>query len=129
MIQLFCKKTSFPWVWNLSDRNLIWSKVITKQLTENAISSFSQLIVQSCLSSRNRETLLFNSRSIHVNDTTYDPPIIHSLNKLSEEITKTLNILKRNQISVENNSPRQLTPISLIWLSNKNNPFKENNNE
>lgn len=123
MIQLFCRKTTFPWIWNLSDRTLIWTRVITKNLMNNAISSFSQFIIQSCLSARNRETMILTSQSVEVKDTNNDPPIIFSIDDLEQEIEKVLRYLKSNQISVENNSPRQLIPISLIQLSNNNNPF------
>ena len=51
--------------------------------------------------------------------------MITSLDDLEKEIRKTMKILEKNQISVEDNSPRQLIPISLIHLSNKNNPFQE----
>lgn len=129
MIQLFCRKTTFPWIWNLADRNLIWTKAVTKKLTFNAISSISQYIIQASLSSRNRETMLLKRLGINVTDDNFDPVTIFSLEGLEKEITDALSILKKNQISVENNSPRQLIPISLVQLSKNSNPFKSVGNE
>ena len=126
MIQLLCKKISFPWIWNLNDRNLIWTNAITKQLATNEISSISQLIIRACLSTRNRETILLQKLSrLKTDDTKYDPPIIKNLEDFRDSISKAIQELEKNQISVEGNSPRQLIPISIISLSNKNNPFQE----
>lgn len=129
MIQLFCRKTTFPWIWNLADRNLIWTKAVTKKLSFNAISSISQYIIQASLSARNRETMLLKRLGIKVTDDNFDPVTIFSLEGLEQEINDALEILKKNQISVENNSPRQLIPISLVQLSKNNNPFKSIANE
>ena len=129
MIQLFCRKTTFPWIWNLADRNLIWTKAVTKKLTFNAISSISQYIIQASLSSRNRETMLLKRLGINVTDDNLDPVTIFSLEGLEQEIISALSILQKNQISVENNSPRQLIPISLVQLSKNSNPFKSVGNE
>ena len=125
MIQFFCKEITFPWVWNFIEQNRILTRIITTKLTNNAVSSYSQLIIQSCLSARNRETQLLNCLNFPITDIKNDPPIITSLDDLEKEIRKTMKILEKNKISVEDNSPRQLIPISLIHLSNKNNPFQE----
>ena len=123
LAQLLCKSFHFPWVWNQCDRSLIWSSLLIKRLSNSPISSYSQLLIQSCLNARNKETMILSKNENFKSDNDFDPPVIYKLEHLQDNIKRVIEILEGNQISVERNMPRQLIPISLMHLSNKNNPF------
>jgi len=123
LAQILCNNFKFPWVWNQCDRSIIWSNQLIKQLSNNSISSYSKLIIQSCLNIRNKETIILTQRGVKTIDDSFDAPLIYKLEHLQANIKQVISILELNQISVESNMPRQLIPISLMQLSNKNNPF------
>jgi hypothetical protein len=89
------------------------------------------LILQSCFSSKNRESFhnieIINSFAKKFNngndDTSTDPPLICDTDTLKKYIITAQEIIEHYQLSMENNVPRQLIPVSLIQLSRQNNPF------
>lgn len=129
LVQLISNETSLPWVWNETDKNLIWSNTIAQKIQDSNISSFTHLILQSCFSTRNRETLFWVNNKIKVSDffadddTQKDPPLIKDIDDLLTCIEYSQKNLVNYQISVQGNMPRQLIPINLIQLSSSNNPF------
>jgi hypothetical protein len=136
LLELITHDTSFPWVWNITDRNLIMNGAISDKIQNSNISSYTNLILQSCFSSRNRESQFWVNKKITIegltnilNDTNNDSPLIMGINDMLLYILKAQQHLEDYQISVQNNMPRQLIPINLLHLSNRNNPFtlSENN--
>jgi|GEM_PF-934738 len=136
LLQLLTHDTSFPWIWNSADKSLMWENLIYRKIQGTPISSYTLLILQSCFSSKNRET--FNNNEVFhkfshennggKNDTFMDAPLIPDVHTLMSYIEKSQKIIESYQLSMENNAPRQLIPISLIQLSNQNNPFEDSDN-
>ena len=136
LLQLLTHNTDFPWIWNSDDKSLVWENLVYNKIQESNTSSFTLLILQSCFSSKNRETFryaedfnLFSKENNGAEDTIKDPPMINDLNTLERFVVKAQNIIERYQLSMENNVPRQLIPISLEQLSRQNNPFDNSNND
>jgi hypothetical protein len=136
LLQLIIHDTNFPWIWNSTDKSLIWENLLYKKIQNTPISSCTMLILQSCFSSKNRESFynaeLFNSFATEYNnghgDTSTDPPLINNTDTLERYIIQAQKIIERYQLSMEDNNPRQLIPISLVQLSGENNPFENANN-
>lgn len=125
LFQLLCKEVNFPWVWNICDRNQILSFTIIGKISKSSISSFSQQILMSCLSPKNRETVTLKQNGVRIVDDEYAPFLIFNLKELKKVIEQSIIHLENNQISVERDLRRQLIPISLISFTKSNNPFKE----
>lgn len=137
LLQLITHNTNLPWIWNSPDKSLIWENLFYKKVQNSPVSSFTLLILQGCFSSKNRETFL-NSKLFNdllktdntaKTDTTYDVPAINDVYTLEKYIVKSQRIIESYQLSMEDSVPRQLIPISLIQLSNQNNPFEDSNND
>jgi hypothetical protein len=132
LLQLITHDTNFPWIWNSTDKSLIWENLLYKKIQNTPISSYTLFILQSCFSSKNRESFysakIFNAFAERYNngydDTSTDPPLISDTDTLERHTIKAQKIIERYQLSMENNNPRQLIPISLIQLSRENNPFE-----
>ncbi|MDY0201882.1 MAG: RNA-directed DNA polymerase [Tenuifilaceae bacterium] len=135
LLQLLTHNTNFPWIWNSKDKSMIWGNLIYKKIQDISISSCTLLILQSCFSSKNRETFtnsekfekFYKENDYNRKDTFMDAPLIPDISTLVDYIDKAQRIVERYQLSMENNVPRQLIPISLIQLSNQNNPFEDSN--
>ncbi|RPI15525.1 MAG: RNA-directed DNA polymerase [Ignavibacteriae bacterium] len=119
-----------PYVWNkigLQETNIS----IGKNLVSNyPISSYTFSIISSVLNLRNIDTIYVKSYQNDIirftdvwDDSVIDMPPIYTIEELTKRLNTSINILERYQISVHNNLPRQLIPISLSQLSYYNNPF------
>jgi len=131
LLQLISHNTNFPWVWNSTDKSLIWEGLCYKSIQDSPISSYSLLILQSCFSTKNRESFYMATELDNIKgDTSKSVPIIDDVLTLKKYILKAQEVIERYQLSMEDNAPRQLLPISLEQFSIQNNPFETpNNNE
>jgi hypothetical protein len=131
LLQLITHNTDFPWVWNSTDKSLIWEGLIYTKIQNTALSSYTLLILQSCFSSKNRESFynaeMFKSFDNIKGDTASDPPEINDTYTLRRYIAVSQKIIEKYQLSMEDNIPRQLIPISLLQLSKDNNPLEDFN--
>lgn len=132
LLQLITHNTDFPWVWNSTDKSLVMENLYYKKIQNSPISSYTLLILQGCFSSKNREMFSWSKEMDNIkSDISKEVPPIHDVRTLSKYVEMAQSIIVRYQLSMEDNAPRQLLPISLEQLSVKNNPFvdSETNND
>jgi len=129
LLQLITHDFNFPWVWNSTDKSLSFENVLYGKIQNTPLSSFTMLILQACLSSKNREMFAWRKESDNFkSDTAKDVPQINDIVLLKKYVNKAKNRLEKYQLSMENNMPRQLLPVSLEQFSVQNNPFEKQNN-
>lgn len=128
LLQLIMRKTALPWIWNSTDKSLLWESLCYRKIQESSVSSYTLLILQGCFSSENREWFsLAREKPDRKRDNSKEIPSIYDVNTLKKYIIIAQKNIKRYQLSMENNAPRQLIPISLEQLSVLNNPFENFN--
>lgn len=91
------------------------------KLRDLALSSRTRDIISGCFSARNVETRLKKRQTAHFEflfhpDTKYDPPQLSDVDDFVAYLRLALDQLEKQQLSVSDYQPRQLTPISLIRL-------------
>lgn len=112
-----------PEAWNPKGHSRAWSYIVKKLLHDAACSSWTGLILEACLLPRSRENLKIESLQKEIfgtilpDDMSGDPPQIASIDDLEGQLTDIFKKLKDYQISVQNNLPRQLTPVSVGQLT------------
>ena len=127
LTQLISHNYRFPWIWNIQNQNIIYSNYIFSAAKDITISSLTQSIIASCTLSRNRET--FKLKKIYTrdpnlsDDSKNDPPLIVSLEDLIKYLEISAKELISYRIAVGHNQTRQLIPICLERITNRNNPF------
>lgn len=135
LLQLITHNIDLPWIWNSTEKSIIWEHLIYKKIQNSSVSSYTLLILQACFSSKNREKF-YNQRRISdfialknkfppISDVTHDIPEINDVLTLVKYVSIAQEKIEKYQLTMEDNIPRQLIPISLIQLSNRNNPFAE----
>jgi hypothetical protein len=131
---LITKNFELPRTWFLNHQNITNVKYFRDKIKEAPISSLTYNIIEACFSARNRETsnwiphLKFDDYYTDI-DTSKDPIEIKDIDDFLKEVKKSQFILEKFQISVQQNLPRQLIPISLEQLSRSKNIFAEFLNE
>lgn len=96
-----------------------------EKTSDSSISSYTRAIIVGALSTREFEKGTYccfdlgNGRS----EPTDQPLKIDTLRELETELRKAAQTLQAYQLSLENEVPRQLIPISLVNLSRNNNPY------
>ncbi|MBN2776529.1 MAG: RNA-directed DNA polymerase [Bacteroidales bacterium] len=133
LFSLLIRNTRLPWMWNSEEQNFALPNLIKSKLKDISVSSYTYAIIDACLSNKDKETFLWIKSGdnqvkgfIPSDDTLKESPHIRSLEDLKIYCSKACEILEKYQISVQDNLPRQLIPISFEQLSNSNNPFIEN---
>lgn len=128
LLQIITHDTNLPWVWNSTDKSLILENLFYKKIQNTSLSSYVMLILQACFSSKNRE---MSNWGIEVEnakgDVATEIPAINDIYTLNKYIKKAQEIIESYQLSMENNAPRQLLPVSLKQFSVQNNPFEDIN--
>lgn len=128
LCQLISHDTSFPWIWNIEDKNIEYSNYIFSRIENITISSYTKAIIMACTLSRSRESFrlseVFNSLASSgvSKDTNNDPPIIATLSSFKAYINKAIHELGRLHTSVGEDKPRQMIPVRLRRITEKQ-PF------
>lgn len=110
-----------PSIWNILGNEKIQPFPTLREMEALPISSKTSLILESCLSHRSKETRLMPSAAKLFgmklgdwpNDTELDPPRLMRAEDLIPFVEIAQTDLKRNQIAVTENQPRQLIPFNL----------------
>jgi len=127
LVQLITREYQFPWIWRIENNNVEYSNYIFANAKGITMSSMTQSIISSCTISRSRESFaiknIFKEIPELTEDTLNDPPMILTIEDLIKHLKKAAEELEKYRISVSYNKPRQLIPISLVKITNKNNPF------
>ena len=91
-----------------------WEGHIRKMMGQGHMSFYTYMILMSCLSKRNRETILIKRQSDSVarNDYDLDAPEIYSLPQMLKYVEEDIHLLKVNRISLPDNRFRILSEIS-----------------
>ena len=117
---LACNSFEWPGAWNVPGQQRAHSNLARTRLNGKAVSSWTRAIIEGCLLARPRETLLLKS-SLQTapadDDTSFDPPQITNLNTLERFTSKVVRVLVENQLTVQDNKPRQLVPVKLEHLT------------
>ena len=92
-----------------------WESHIRKLMGQGYMSFYTYMTLMSCLSKRNRETILIKKQSEGSvrNDYDLDAPEIYSLPKMLEYVEEDILLLKTNRISLPDNKFRILSEVSL----------------
>lgn len=126
-IGLLIRSFELPAYWNVPGTQKIWLYHAKKRVNEYSLSAPTLSIIEACFSKKNRGTMFLKAflsgQQTLIDDTSYDPPEIFELETLLKYIRSAQDILKRYQLSVQDNQPRQLTPISLIQRTRANTIF------
>jgi hypothetical protein len=130
LMGLLCKNFKMPFIWNVHGQQMVSLYLATQRIKSVPISSLTYGIIESCFSLRNIDTILVRSTQSTIkqspdfsDDTDFDPPMATTLKELKIRLKKSMLVLERYQISVQNNMPRQLIPINLLQYSRKGNSF------
>jgi hypothetical protein len=125
-----------PYIWNVYGQQESYLHLASKRLESISVSSYTFGIIESCFSLRNIETTFIHSYQSEIkasenftDDSLSDMPSINSFRKLREHISKSMKILEKYQINVQDNLPRQLIPINLMQYSRENNIMSLPHNE
>ena len=124
LYQILCGTTKFPWVWNVSDSNQILTYLITKSCFEKSLSSYTQSIIGSCMSMKNRETALMKYHGKKIFDDEYSDVLINHIDQLIVNLDKAITLLEETQLSIQSDLRRQLIPVRFETYTKNNNPFK-----
>ena len=122
LLGLISRTFTWPIPWNFIGHEMAGVAFGQAKKQEVPCSSWTTAILEACLLPRPRETLFLDIslQEIPDDDTTLDPPKISSIEKLHSYVKKAKTVLKRNQITVQNHMPRQLTPVKLQQLTRPN---------
>ena len=112
---------NLPATWNPKGHSRAWGYLVRLLLQNTACSSLTGLVLEACLLSKPKENIGITwQKEIFEEytpvDTDDDPPLITSIADLGEWLHKAAKRLEKYQISVQNNLPRQLTPVAVKQL-------------
>jgi hypothetical protein len=122
LLGLLRRDFRWPAVWNPIGQQRAWVSLARRLIESTPCSSWTASILEACLTSRPRESLLM--RILPVNsfgddDTTNDPPEIGTLQEMVRALSNSQRILQRYQLSVKDHAPRQLVPIRLDQMTRR----------
>lgn len=120
LLGLLTRSFDFPPYWNPRGMQRAWIQLSGARLKESPVSSRTNLIISSCFSKRNRETVyskIYQSDLTKVDDDTdLDPPEIASIQDFINNAVEAQKKLVQYQLTVQDHKARQLIPCSLIQL-------------
>lgn len=122
LLGLISRTFTWPIPWNFVGHEMVGAAFGYAKRQDVRCSSWTTAILEACLLPRPRETLFLNisQQKVPNDDTTLDPPQITSIEKLHDYVKKAKKIIEKNQITVQNHMPRQLTPVKLQQLTRPN---------
>jgi len=120
LLGLLCVNHESPRLWNLRGNEQISELPRTDVYRSLAISTPTLLLIEGCLSGRRTETRvifrkpdLFGWNSTELNDVEFDSPLLFDINELLQSVERAQHVLKKNQVTITMNQPRQLIPFRL----------------
>jgi hypothetical protein len=122
LLGLLRRDFRWPAVWNPIGQQRAWVRLAKGLIGSTGCSSWTASILEGCLASRERESLLMSIFIVNRfgdDDTTNDPPEIATLRELERVFSRSQRILQQYQLSVKNHSPRQLIPIRLDQMTRR----------
>lgn len=130
---LLGKDFTFPALFNQDNYIKNKANAIISKLSEIPVSTYTLEILRGIFSKRWREVAFIDVNSVSTNilsaDTRYDPINISTLDILLKHLKSAKNELKKYHISVLDHKARSLVPISLISITQFNNPYLRESNE
>lgn len=92
-----------------------WERIVKRLMQQGYMSFYTFMVLMSCLSKRNRETMLFKKRGDKDirQDDDLDPPIISNLKEMLTYVEQAIHLLKANRVALPNKKYRTLTVVSL----------------
>ena len=92
-----------------------WERIISNLMSHGHMSFYTYMILLSCLSKRNRETMYIKDKQGDKmrSDEDLDPPIIFSLKELLSFLDEDLRVLRKSRVSLPDNKYRTLVEVSL----------------
>jgi hypothetical protein len=130
LIGLLIGNFSLPSTWNLYGQQRMWSSLLKRRIYERPLSSLTLNIIESCFSTKNRETMFikyYQSTLDLEEDTLFDPQEIYIIKTLITTLKDTQKKLEFFQMSIQGNEPRQIIPVSIIQSTRKFNIFDDIN--
>ena len=126
LLNLASKDFSFNPLINRGDsieknQYLLWDK-----LNKSYVSSYTRAIIIGALCYRHFELQylsFFDQYFPQGNDSNNDPIKIDTMDELLDKVIESQRILKKYQLSLEDNAPRQVVPIALKNFNVSNNPY------
>jgi hypothetical protein len=134
LVGLLSRDFSTPLFWNSRDHQKVWENMIFAKVEKLPLSSLTRQIILSIFSKRNRETHILMGMNRNPNyiefreDTLYDPIPLLSLEDFIKRVSLSQGILAKHRLTVQDNKPRQLIPVSLKQLTREFNPYEDNEN-
>jgi hypothetical protein len=122
LLTLILNNYKLPSVWNPKGQRRVWAYLIRILLNDTVCSSWTGAILEACLSSRSRENLNITSwqGELFPNHAADDQDGEHlsiaSIDDLESKLKCVQEQLIKYQVSVQNNLPRQLTPVAVSQL-------------
>ena len=127
LLVLLSHNYNLPSSWNPKGHSRMWGYLIKRILRDTSCSSWTGIILEACLLPRARENLSIGWQkeifdTYDPSDMDGDPPLITNIDDLGDKLKIIQKILIEYQISVQDNLPRQLTPVSVnqlqrnIWI-------------
>jgi len=121
LLVLLTHNYSLPSSWNPKGHSRMWGYLMKRRLQDTSCSSWTGIILEACLLPRSRENAsIVWQREIFdeydPSDMDGDPPLISNIDDLKGKLKIIQKKLSEHQLSVQNNLPRQLTPVSVTQL-------------
>jgi len=121
LLGLLRRNFDWPTQWNPHGHLRAWRKIAAFEIARLRCSSLTTAILQACLMSRPRESLLLPRLSLFADsaivsigeDTAIDPPRVRDAKELRDLLLASMEILERYQITVHGHRPRQLIPVNV----------------
>lgn len=125
LVLLLAKKIELPNKWNPAGHKTLWLGQMNMMLKNYPVSSYTRDIISGCFSKRNIETQILLKKKAALalqgeDDFKNDPPRFNSVNEFIDFIELSQDLLEKQQVSISENQPRQLIPISLVQMKSSN---------
>lgn len=92
-----------------------WEQIIRRLMSQGCMSFYTYMILMSCLSKRNRETMFLKNRygDKTRSDEDLDPPVFYSLEGFLSYVDECIKVLRKSRVSLPDNKYRTLVEMSL----------------
>lgn len=123
LLGLLRKSFTWPGIWNNDYSQNASSRLGRAMIGALPCSSITIAILESTIAQRSRENVLRREEMAVeqlTSDTTFDPPLISTLEELMQWTQRALQTLELNQLDGRQNRARQLIPLNIRQLTRPN---------